>query len=54
MRHPEDDNYQTKETQTAYVYWLARWKPIVDMCCDMVGSNAQAPFYYDAQSDALK
>ena len=30
------------------------WYPILDICCDVLGSNALALFYFDARSDSLQ
>ena len=29
------------------------WKAAVDMCCNIIGSNSLAPFYFDSMTDSL-
>ena len=38
----------------AEVYSRVGWKPAIDLCCSVTGSNACAPFYFDAMSDGLR
>ena len=35
------------------LYELIGWKAVVDPCCNVIGSNALAPLYFDAMTDAL-
>ena len=53
LKHPNDDNYLTKNALLAKIFRKLRWKPTVDICCTPGGGNATGPFYYDAESDAL-
>ena len=34
------------------LYELVGWKAVVDLCCDVIGSNALAPLFFDAMTDA--
>ena len=35
------------------LYVLVGWKAVVDMTCDIIGSNSLAPLYFDSMTDAL-
>ena len=44
----------TKAFVLADVYQIVRWKPAIDLCCSVLGSNATAPFFYSPLTNALK
>jgi hypothetical protein len=52
LKYTVDDNYKTNPGKLAQVYELVRWKPFLDMCSNVIGSNSTAPFYYDPMSEA--
>ena len=38
----------------SHLYNRLGWKPGLDLCCNVTGSNSLAPLYYDAGPDALR
>ena len=54
LRNPREDNYMTQARVLADAYKIVRWKPVIDLCCSVLGSNAVAPFYYSPLTNALK
>ena len=52
LKYMIDDDYKTNPKILAEVYEITGITPGIDMCCNVTGSNATAPLYYDAQSDS--
>ena len=54
MKAPSMDNYSFNWTQFPDVCWRAGFLPLLDMCCDALGTNSMCPFYYSAGEDATR
>lgn len=54
LKFPSEDNYMIVERLLAEIFIIVGWKPFIDMCCNSIGSNSCAPFFYCAQADGLK
>ena len=52
LKSPAMDNYSFNREQFPDLCDRARFLPLVDMCCDVLGTNAMCPFYYSARTDA--
>ena len=53
LSQPKEDNYMLNAKVLQSMISILGWVPIVDICCDTLGSNALAPLYLDARVDAL-
>jgi len=52
LKSPAMDNYSFNREQFPDLCNRAKFLPLVDMCCDVLGTNAMCPFYYSARTDA--
>jgi hypothetical protein len=52
LKYAVDDNYKTNPEILAQIYDKIKWKPAIDMCSNVIGSNSTAPFYFDPMSEA--
>ncbi len=48
------DNYRLNWRQFPSLCARAGFLPLLDMCCDVIGSNAMCPFFYSAAQDARR
>lgn len=54
LKHIDFDDYRTNAEVVYDVYRRVGWKPYIDMCANIIGSNSLCPLYYDADSDATQ
>jgi len=53
LKRPADDNYMLKSRWLGEILRKVRWKPVLDICCNVLGTNALAPLYFDANSNSF-
>ena len=53
LKRPADDNYMLKSKWLGEILLKVRWKPVLDICCNVLGTNALAPLYFDANSNSF-
>ena len=54
LQAPTLDNYRLNWSQFPILCQRAGFLPLLDMCCDVLGSNSMCPFFYSAAEDARK
>lgn len=54
LKVPAMDNYCFNREQFPDLCARAKFLPLVDMCCDVLGTNAMCPLYYSARTDARR
>ena len=54
LKFPREDNYMVKFEIISEVFILVGWKPFIDLCCNVIGSNALALFFFSGMTDALR
>ena len=52
MTDQTQDNYMLKATTYDEVCRQLEWWPVIDMCCDLIGSNGHGPLFFGAEANA--